>query len=186
MQIADIPKVKAGTAARKEMRSLDELDQERLYLATRAADLLGYKTLTADVTGDRKIGVSSGQLTEVLVKLGFEVLDTASVIDYQLEEAARQTKELIKTRFRDWATGYFTAAGWTKTEISEYEHPIPEFVLSKAVKIKEELSDVQFIVQHMTNPKADPFLVATCGKEIYYIEAWDEPRFEGRAASDWL
>ena len=34
------------------------------------------------------------------------------------------------------------------------------------------------IPRHRAGVKADPFLIAKLGEEIYYVEAWDEPRFE--------
>lgn len=177
MKLADIPRIKAG-AALASASEITELTGERARLATRAADLLGYRRLADDVAGRLSLGVETGKLTAALQTLEITVLDTGSVINYQIDEAGRLTKELIHERFRDWVCGYFSAATWTHTVLTEYDRPIPEFVIDKAIKIKELVPDVQFYIQHMNDPKADPFLVAYLNKEIYYIEAWDEPRFE--------
>ena len=180
LTLTDIPRVRPGTLPEAELK-LSDLNAERMKLATRAKELLGYTALTADVTGQRAIGITTGKLTECLLKLDLKVLDTASVIQYQLEEMTRRNHEFIVNNIDSWAgNGWRTSLGsWQKTELSQYDQPIPEFVLDKAVRIKEALPEVQFNVQHLSDPKADPFLIAILGKEVYYVDAWDEPRFEG-------
>jgi len=131
-----------------------------------------------DVSGRKSLAACDGKLTEVLKTLDFEVLDTGSVIKYQMEEVGRLTAEKIHEDFASWTHGYFSAASWSQCDIEGYNDAIPEFVLDKAVRIKEALTEVQFRIQHMNQPKADPFLIAIYKKEIYYIEAWAEPRFE--------
>jgi len=180
MKLVEIPRVKAGDRAKKQVKELSELNQERLLLATRATDLLGYNGLMADVTGETQF-VTPGPLAEALRALEIEVLDTATVIEYQMQEMVRATQEkILDGNLDSWAYGYFAEAGWMKTPLNTYTHPIPEFVIDKAVRIKERAPEVKFYVQHLRDPKADPFLIAYVGKEIYYVEAWDEPRFEGR------
>lgn len=182
--LQDIPRVKAGCTAKTAMRELSEVDQERLYLATRAKDLLGYSGLVADVTGEVAVP-KLGPLAEALHTLDIQTLDTSTVIEYQMQEMVRATREKILGGLDDWAVGYFSEAGWSKTSLESYEQPVPEFVLEKAIRLKEKLPEVRFYVQHMRDPKADPFLVASYGREIYYVEAWDEPRFEGRVSNGW-
>lgn len=183
LTLQDIPKVKAGLSVRPDAKALDEVNQERLYLATRAKDLLGYSALQADVTGEVVIGKKEGKLTETLRALDIEVLDTGTVIEYQLMKLTELNREVARERLNDWATGYFSSASWAKTQLDQYTRPVPEFVLDKAIRIKEQLPEVHFHIQHLQDPKADPFLVASIyGGEVYYIEAWDEPRFEGRVS----
>ncbi len=181
LTLADIPRVKAGTTAALS-KSADEIDQERYALGRRAADLLGYRGLAEDASGMRTIGTAGGPLTAALLKLDIETLDTESVIDYQLEEVSRRTKEAILESLENWATGWFGPASWSKTALNKYDRPVPEFVLDQAVRIKEAVPEVVFYVQHLSDAKADPFLVARLADEVYYIAAWDEPRFEGRLA----
>lgn len=177
MKLLDIPRMKAGTTP-NSVRELEGLNNERAKLATRAADLLGYRTLANHMSGQTVASTTEGRLTETLRALEIEVLNNASVIQYQMEEAGRLTAEKAMEDFRSWTTGWFTAASWGHTPLTEYEQPIPEFVLDKALRIKERLPEVTFHIQHLNEPKADPFLIGHLGKEIYYIEAWDEPRFE--------
>lgn len=171
-----IPRVKAGTVA--DTIPASEINQERSYLAQRAADVLGYKVLKASVHGHRTLSAVSGPLTEGLLKLGVDILDTAAVLTYQLDELTRRNRETIEENFSQYACGWFTLATWNRTELSQYERPVPEFVIDKALKIKEAIPEVHFYIQHLSDPKADPFLIARVNSEIYYIDAWDEPRFE--------
>lgn len=177
MKLQDIPRVKAGVAL-APTSEISEMGGERAKLATRAADLLGYRRLADDVAGRLSLGVKVGKLAETLRSLDLTVLDAESVVSYQIEEAARRTKEAIADNFWNYVTGWFSAASWTHTQLTEYDRPIPEFALDKAIRIKEAMPEVTFVIQHMSDPKADPFLVAVVGKEIYFVEAWDEPRFE--------
>lgn len=177
MKLLDIPRMKAGTMP-NSVRELEGLNNERARIATRAADLLGYKTLANHMSGQTVMATSEGRLTETLRLLEIEVLDNASVIKYQMEEIGRRTTEKINEDSRQWTVGWLTAASWSHTELRQYEQPIPEFVLDKALRIKERLPEVVFHIHHLNEPKADPFLIAHLEKEIYYVEAWDEPRFE--------
>jgi hypothetical protein len=178
--LKDIPRHKAGIETSIQNVTTEAFSTERGKLASRAADLLGYKALVTDIAGISSFGVFSGKLTETLLKLEMDVLDTSVVIDYQMEEAGRRTKEAILENLNQWVAGWFSKASWEHTELSSYKRPVPEFVLDKAIRIKEALPEVKFYIQHLSDPKADPFLVAVVGDEIYYVDAWDEPRFEGR------
>jgi len=185
MTLQEIPRVKPGLSASVGVKELNEVDQERLYLATRAKDLLGYSALVANVTGTKVVGKTEGKLTEALRLLEMEVLDTATVVEYQIAKVFEDTRDHAFSHLRDYATGYYSFATWQKTELGKYDQAIPEFVLDKAIRLKEQLPDVRFHVMHLSDPKADPFLVASLPNydaEIYFIEAWDEPRFEGRVA----
>lgn len=153
MKLLDIPRTKAGTTP-NSVRELEGLNNERAKIATRAADLLGYKVLANHMSGQTVAATSEGRLTEALRTLEIDVLDNASVIKYQMEEAGRRTAEKIGEDFRNWTTGWFTAANWTHTTLTEYEQPIPEFVLDKALRIKERLPEVIFHIQHLNEPKA--------------------------------
>lgn len=177
MKLADIPRLKAG-ASLASSTELTEMGGERSRLATRAADLLGYRILANHISGKTVAAADKGQLTETLRSLEIDVLEASAVVDYQLAESSRITKEKISDSFREWTIGYFHPAEWHHTPLSEYERPVPEFVLNKAIRIKEALPGVVFHIHFLSEPKADPFLIAQCDKEIYYIEAWDEPRFE--------
>lgn len=161
MLLTDIPRLKAG--ATSTISEVSALGTERSKLATRAADLLGYRALADNLAG-KTIATCEGKLTEALRGLDIDVLDSSAVIKYQLAEASRLTAAKISEDFQSWSVG----------------NPIPEFVLDKAIRIKERIPEVVFHVHYINEPKADPFLIAQLGKEIYYVEAWDEPRFESQ------
>src|SRR6185437_6080613 len=151
--LKDIPRHRAGVETSIQDVSTDSLASERGRLASRAADLLGYKALVADVAGVSSFGVYSGKLTETLLKLDMDVLDASVVVDYQLEEIGRRTKEVILERFNDWVAGWFSPASWQHTRLAEYRRPVPEFVLDKAIRIKEACPEVDFYIQHLSDPK---------------------------------
>jgi hypothetical protein len=178
MTLHDIPKVKAGCLLGQLIDP--DTSAETRELAEQASSLLGYTGLSAHLVGSEVQAKLSGPLTESLLKLDIQVLDTNSVISYQLEEAMRRTKEVIGSNLKNWVSGWFGPANWGNTGIEEYRQPIPQFVLNKAVQIKKALPDVMFRVQHLNDAHADPFLVAVRGDEVYYIDAWDEPKFEER------
>ena len=174
LTIENLPRVKAGlTIAEKPLG-----DSERDKLAVEAAQKLGYMALRDDASGSRSLGTLTGKLTETLLKLEIDVLSTEHVIRYQVEEAGRLTIEKIRENFSYWVNGYFIPAQWNHTKLSSYKQAIPEFVIRKAVQIKDAMPEVDFFVQFISEPKADPFLIAVYGEEMYYIEVWNEPRFE--------
>lgn len=74
---------------------------------------------------------------------------------------------------------------WQTIEISQYQAEIPAFVLRKAIAIKERLPDAKFAILQLVYQKpekqpvyADPFLRVKYNDLEYYIEVWDEPKFE--------
>ncbi len=74
---------------------------------------------------------------------------------------------------------------WGWTQIGRYEKPIPEFVLNKAVTLKREIPMVELFIEEVKKvPLRDPFLVAVLGKERFYLEVWNEPKFEGRITKE--
>ena len=174
MLLTDIPRTKAGVAVAEKPLG----NSERDLLAAEARMKLGYTALIDDASGAKSLGKLTGTLTEALLRLDIDTLDTAAVLRYQVEEAGRKTIEKIHERFDQYVHGYFSPATWEHTKLGEYKQPIPEFVIRKAIQIKDAVPEVDFYIQHLSEPKADPFLVARLGEEIYYIEAWDEPRFE--------
>jgi hypothetical protein len=179
MKLTDIPRIKAGSALALASE-ISDLSSERGKLAQRAADLLGYRQLANHVSGRGSLATEVGKLAAALQTIEIQVLDTESVITYQMEESGRRTRDKInEVGLKGWATGWgLTAAHWQHVDLKEYDRPIPEFVIDKAVKIKEAIPEVEFRVHHLNDARYDPFLIAHLGKEIYYIDAWDEPRFE--------
>ena len=66
---------------------------------------------------------------------------------------------------------------WQKTEIYRYQDEIPEFVLRKALQIKQRVPSVEFFIEHI-GVRHDPFLIVRYKTQEYYVEVWAEPKFE--------
>lgn len=87
---------------------------------------------------------------------------------------------------------------WWTYNLQGYPAAIPEFVLDKAVRIKEECPEAKFYIEHLVTTidvkdaeeikerkdrvmrQQDPFLVVQTADERYYIEVWDEKEYEAR------
>lgn len=78
---------------------------------------------------------------------------------------------------------------WYQVELNDYSEAVPEFVLHTALRIQKLLPDARFFVEHLAFARAslreqrrarslDPFLLVAHGDKAYFIEVWDEPKFE--------
>jgi hypothetical protein len=170
---------------------------EVMSLAEQAETLLEYSVLK---TALDRTGNDMPKLARVLRDLDVSILNYADVEKYQTEHL----REVAERNFKTWLAtpartkhDVFYCPRWDRTEIKQYNEPIPEFVLNKAVQIKQAYPDVKFYVEKL-NESPDPFLIAcrtekmtyswNTGsgdntydgvKEEYYIEVWAEPKFEG-------
>lgn len=154
-------------------------------LAKKTKTLLGYPLLADHV-------LQPGQLGRALMKLDIAILSNESVERYKLEMlrgARRKHRTTYRMRYK---------VLWKDTPIRSYTSPIPEFVLNKAVQVKEAVPQAAFSVEHLNVRKQkrvpvlarptrrdwDPFLKVSHGsgnkRETYYIEVWDEPKFEDK------
>jgi hypothetical protein len=163
-------------------------------LAGDAEAILGYSVLRESLTEPTE----TPRLAAALASLGIEILNKQDVLNYMRERLCDRTLELLDewqkgnpAPVSSWGSGeYFMGPSWAPTPIAKYKDKIPEFVVNKAVQIKRALPDVQIFIRHLTEDK-DPFLEVTLGKadeynserngsERYFIEVWEEPKFEGR------
>lgn len=151
----------------REVPEVEGMGAEIKQLAKDAKSLLGYGVLAQKAGGL--------PLQRALVKLEMEVLDMGEVRKYQEQAIEKAYEEGYGTEDED--------VYWEKQNIRHYQKPIPEFVLMKAVELKKEVPNVEFIVEEVAVVK-DPFLYAQLGQETYYIEVWNEPRFEGRLTKE--
>jgi hypothetical protein len=97
---------------------------------------------------------------------------------------------LIYTTNERWGHGDRKVQKWQRYPIGSYNGSIPEFVLSKALQIKDRLPEADFkIVQLVTSYEhknapirmPDPFLYVSANEystEGYYIEVWNEKAYE--------
>jgi hypothetical protein len=142
-----------------------------LKLAKKSASLLKYDGLLTHLRQPLTLG-------KALIDLDIHPLDEKSVETYKLKE--------LRAARRKYKSNYSTTytIRWRTIELSKYEKPIPEFALAKAVEIAEKVKNAQFSVEELTVSAErvvhdrDPFLIVTAGRETFYIEVWDEPKFE--------
>jgi hypothetical protein len=161
-------------------------------LAAEAEAVLGYLPLRD------KVDPRMTALARVLEKLEIEVLNQEQVDKYKEQVVNDVTAGLRKARRKratddrseseedadsssDEYDEELDELSWEMQKLSDYKHPVPAHVLSKAIEIKKAFPRVEFYVDEIiVRRKPDPFLVAKYNKETYYIEVWNEPTFEGR------
>lgn len=178
---------------RDSFSEVEHIGESILGLASRAKELLGYGVLEK-LTGNINLAELT-PLQTALKDLEIEVLRAVEVRTYQKERQIEQTK----INFEKWLVEFgqndlvgrfvrFDGPSWTREKIAEYRQPIPEFVLAKAVQIKERMPECEIWVESLQD-HPDPFLVVgipdhtyswSDPKEQYYVEVWAEPKFEGR------
>ena len=140
-------------------------EEETRVLAKDSADILGYRVMQTLVSVKRP-------LAQALRRLHIRAFTPESVKEYQDQKRKEQQAKVARNV---WVT-------WQSIHIGDYQKQIPEFVLRKAIQIKEEVPKVQFVVEEL-NEKAidpDPFLWAITANERFCIEVWNEPAFEDK------
>lgn len=176
------------TEIRRDTPMLIAKCDELTTLAEDAVAVLGYERLLQTLDQPTET-----PLRDALARLEIQTLNHADVVAYMREQMCERALTALADwtkadpdPLRSWSS--FNAPAWIPTEIEKYKEPIPEFVINKAVQIKRELPDVKIFIRHLSeNP--DPFLEVHYGDvsewddktgERYFIEVWDEPKFEGR------
>jgi asparagine synthetase B (glutamine-hydrolysing) len=150
-------------------------------LAAKARILLRYSVLQKSL--------KSGLLVQCLAYLEIEALDAKLVQKYmdEMEDkmnnpspSSRSTSKKRKFDDEDEDDDESDEQyAWEKSLLEDYNQPVPEFVLNKAVQIAEQVPETKFYVVHMERVQ-DPFLLVKLGGEEIYVEVWEEPLFEGR------
>jgi len=147
-----------------DIQPVDDMDL-RASLALEAESLLGYSVL-------RKEMKLTSPLAATLKALDIEPFSDESVFTY-----AGEMKDFAQQEARK--TNPYANAVWCHNPLARYPRPIPEIALQKACEIKRALPAAEFMVMEL-NVHPDPFLMVRLGTEEFYIEVWDEPKFEGR------
>ena len=139
-------------------------------LAEQAMTLLEYNVLA------KHLGMG-GPLACILRACNIPVLNEQEVERYQSYMRIKVAAKLNAAQ----------EAIWKRDNITHYKEPIPEFVLRKAIQIKQRYQNANFMVEYLTVgfKSIDPFLIVCRGAynlalEKYYIEVWDEPEFEAK------
>jgi hypothetical protein len=150
-------------------------------LALKAEAVLGYSGLR------KKLGITLPSLAQTLNDLGIKPFRADDVKRYK-EEKARQVEHKILSEYRQLARhrnelpiGSYARARWQRVPLEEFEGEVPEFALSRALEVKDKMPTATFEVEELRVEKRyDPFLIAVCGKERYYIDVWEEQSFEAQ------
>lgn len=146
-------------------------------LSQQAEKFLGYTVLS------KHLGKIPQQLAKALAKLEIEILPPRAVFDYQCEKGRPSNPlwNLLEIDDDDEDISFDEDFEWVRGSLRGYNKPVPEFVLHKAIQIKRAVPNVSLHIEFLASqPKPDPFLVATLNNETFYVEVWDEPKFEGR------
>lgn len=177
---------------RKQSLNVIESATEGVFsLARQAQEVLGYNLLQK-ITGNFAVELTT--LQAALKEAEIEVLLPGDVLAYQKERQIEQTKANLERWLSEFAGKTkvyryerFDGPAWVEQKISEYTQPVPEFVLAKAVQIKQAVPECEIYIESLQD-HPDPFLVVAIpgptqyseAKERYYVEVWAEPKFEGR------
>lgn len=172
---------------------IDRVDEALTSLAEQAKELLGYDVLQKHTGRVPTIVMTPLQLA--LKTLEIDIYNITDVATYQKERMIEQTRanleKWIKEDLNEKNSFHrrfvnFSGPVWEKTEIKRYSEPIPEFVIAKAVQIKQAYPECELWVESLTD-HPDPFLIVGIPNgrayypptEMYYVEVWEEPKFEG-------
>ncbi len=162
-----------------------EFNEPLSTLANEAKEVLGYSVLKEEEGKEDQ----RPTLLRKLAALQIEILRTVDVQKYQREILIEHTHAKLQEWIANTSTSQtqFWGPGWRKEEIGAYKLPVPEFVLNKAIQIKREIPDARIFIESLQD-FPDPFLVIATkhpqyeclNEEEYYVEVWEEPKFEGR------
>lgn len=151
-------------------------------LAVRAEALLGYSWLR------RRLNLKPSTLAVVLQELEIEPFCPEDVKRYKAERlrnakhavyAEYEKRSIAENFLTSLAPGTFVHGKWRRTRLRSFEGEVPEFVLSRAIEIKERAPNVEFEVEALRiDSRYDPFLIVKCGRQRFYIDVWDEAEFE--------
>jgi hypothetical protein len=157
-------------------------------LAISAKLVLGYHRLADLITTPKR-------LITVLRELEIEPYTQSTVEAYKVSKVQEVRAEIARRKEKNPQSSFRVSlqATWKRTDIDRYKRIIPEFALRKAVMIKEACPDAVIEVDALVIERVrtydshasstsdpDPFLVASLGAERYYIEVWDEKKFEDK------
>jgi hypothetical protein len=162
-------------------RSLAESSNLVTSIALKAEAVFGYSWLR------RRLGIDPGSLARTLKELGIEPLPLEDIKKQKKEKAIMAEQEAYaeykersrRDGYRGLALGTHVHATWRVVPLKNYEGDVPEFVLSRALEIKERMPSAEFEVEELRVEKRyDPLLVVSCGRERFYIDVWDERDLE--------
>jgi hypothetical protein len=151
---------------RVELDPPTSMDLDLVKIASEAESVLGYRRF--------KSALSRNALALVLRDLEIDPFDREQVKQY------KEKKRITELRNYKAQNQYVGVAKWELLPLYVYNQDVPEFVLAKALDIKEKLPTAEFYIDQLRIDEVyvDPFLVVKDGEEMFWIEVWDEPEFE--------
>jgi hypothetical protein len=160
---------------REPLLSAEEITTNELSaeLGAKASKVFGYKTLSTELSKKEKSDKVKAFVAKAFAEIGFEPLSTDKVIEY---------KDWYSRKY-SYSNDYPTVTvRWEAVWLQNYTSPVPEFALSRAVELKEKFPTANFAIEHpvLDSVMSDPFLVMAYEGEVFYLEVWEEPAFEGR------
>jgi len=162
--LAVMPEAKPEAKISRVLPSVTVLDDESRKLAEEVAQTFGYSLLL-------------NPLGRALRGLEIEVLNASEVKAYMEEVSLFAGKPGVEWA---WIPLDQQSADTYGITAKPYAKPIPEFVLRKALQIRKAVPEVAIFVREFEYVE-DPFLwVGIKGGHSYYVEVWDEPKFEER------
>lgn len=142
--------------------------------------LLGYKPV-----GE---AVRLQTVAAIFKKLDIEPFDSEKVDKYKTQMRQRHSR----TRTDSYGDIHRTRASWDEIALTQYKKPVPAFALLRAMQVARELKKAsikhQFVVEELKSTTSvekrernlDPFMVLHVDNQVFYLDVWDEPKFEGR------
>jgi len=156
---------------RQELQIPKQADVEKATaLADKAYDLLGYR---GPLVSKKVIG----QLGLKLAELHIKPFNYETVTQYKRSQAkAARTEKRKKLP----SAYYRITVRWELVALDGYLSEVPEFALRKAIQVKEAMPEATFFVDELrvNTKRIDPFLVVAHKGEKYWIEVWNEKKFE--------
>lgn len=83
--------------------------------------------------------------------------------------------------------GTRTTRSWKSVPLDGYEGNVPEFVIYRALRIKEAMPNAELSIMQLqyerdtfTRPDPDPFLAVYLKHERYFVDVWDEKEYESK------
>ncbi len=99
-------------------------------------------------------------------------------VSFFVATACLKVAESKGIKVKEWGWNSLTFDGCEKQKIE-----IPEFAIDTAIRVKERIPAAQVSVDALMSTErllGDPFLVVQHGESRYYLEVWNESKFEGR------
>lgn len=149
------------------VESLQELDSRTL---AEARTVLGYGKQRPK---QKQINI----IAQVFRELEIEPFDNRTVKRYKSNLVREKNSRISINAYTRWY--------WGRFEISRYRRPIPLFALARAVSLTKALTragvgsrvEIETLRRYRDD---DPFMVLVAAGCRFYLDVWDEPKFEGR------